>query len=194
VATVVIEKYENNPRASAHFLEQASMMKSILTASALVLGLMSGNAMAHPGEEHHKDGHEHSSDKAGGHEDHAAALGEAGDPAKASRTMEVDMNDSMRFTPAKMSIKRGETVRFVVKNSGKIKHEMVLGSIDELKEHAALMLKFPEMEHVDPNQVSVEPGKTGELVWKFTKAGTFDFACLQPGHFEAGMRGKIAVK
>jgi len=71
---------------------------------------------------------------------------------------------------------------------------MVLGSIKELKEHAALMLKFPEMEHSDPNDVSVEPGKAGEMVWKFTKAGEFDFACLQPGHFQVGMVGKIAVK
>ncbi len=113
---------------------------------------------------------------------------------KVTRTMEVDMNDAMRYTPSTIAIKRGETVKFVVKNNGRVKHEMVLGSIAELKEHAALMVKFPEMEHVDPNQVSVEPGKTGELVWKFTKPGTFDFACLQPGHFEAGMRGKIAVK
>jgi uncharacterized cupredoxin-like copper-binding protein len=82
----------------------------------------------------------------------------------------------------------------VVKNSGKVKHEMVLGSIKELKEHAALMLKFPEMEHADPNQLGVEPGKTGEMIWQFTKAGKFEFACLQPGHFEAGMRGTIAVK
>ncbi|GAA4011940.1 cupredoxin family protein [Actimicrobium antarcticum] len=150
--------------------------------------------MAHSGEKHHKDGHEHSGSKASDENDHAAALGESGNPAEATRTMEVDMNDAMRFTSASMSIKRGETIKFVVRNSGKIKHEMVLGSIAELKKHAALMVKFPGMEHLDPNQVSVEPGKTGELVWKFTKAGTLDFACLQPGHFEAGMRGKIAVK
>ena len=75
-------------------------------------------------------------------------------------------------------MKRGETIRFIVKNTGKLKHEMVLGTIEELKAHAELMRKFPEMEHADPNQVSVEPGKTGELIWQFTNAGTFDFACL----------------
>ena len=170
------------------------MIKTVLATSALFFGLLSANVMAHPGGDHQKDGDSHPGAKAGAPEDHAAALGEAGDPTKVSRTMEVEMNDSMRFKPSSISIKRGETVRFVVKNGGKMKHEMVLGSISELKEHAALMLKFPEMEHVDPNQVSVEPGKTGELVWKFTKAGKFDFACLQPGHFEAGMRGKIAVR
>ena len=127
-------------------------------------------------------------------EHHDAAYGKPGEPAKVSRTIEIDMSDAMRFTPATVTARKGETIRFLVKNSGKVKHEMVLGSIKELKEHAALMLKFPEMEHAEPNQSSVDPGKTGELIWQFTKAGTFNFACLQPGHFEAGMRGKIAVK
>jgi uncharacterized cupredoxin-like copper-binding protein len=129
-----------------------------------------------------------------GDEHDDAAYGKPGDPAKVSRTIEIDMSDAMRFTPATITARKGETIRFVVKNSGKVKHEMVLGSIKELKEHAALMLKFPEMEHADPNQLTVDPGKTGEMIWQFTKAGAFDFACLQPGHFEAGMRGKVAVK
>ena len=103
------------------------------------------------------------------------------------------MSDSMRFSPASISAKRGETIRFVLKNPGQLKHEMVLGTIEELKEHAALMVKFPQMEHADPNQASVEPGKTGQLIWQFTKAGTFDFACLQAGHYEAGMKGQITV-
>jgi uncharacterized cupredoxin-like copper-binding protein len=123
-----------------------------------------------------------------------AAYGRPGDGAKASRTVAIDMSDSMRFTPALITVTKGETIRFVLTNSGKVKHEMVLGSGKELKEHAALMRKFPEMEHADPNRVSVDPGKTGALIWQFTRAGTFDFACLQPGHFEAGMRGKIAVR
>ena len=127
-------------------------------------------------------------------EHHDAAYGKPGDSAKVTRTVEIDMSDAMRFTPSLVTTKKGQTIRFVVRNSGKVRHEMVLGSIEELKEHAALMLKFPEMEHADPNQLSVEPGKTGELIWQFTKAGTFEFACLQPGHFEAGMHGKIEVK
>jgi uncharacterized cupredoxin-like copper-binding protein len=120
--------------------------------------------------------------------------GKPGDRAKASRTVEIAMSDEMRFTPASITARKGETIRFVVNNPGKLKHEMVLGSIRELKKHAALMLKYPEMEHADPNQISVDPGKTGELIWQFTHAGTVDFACLQPGHFEAGRRGKITVK
>ncbi len=124
---------------------------------------------------------------------HGAAIGKAGDPKNIGRTINITMNDSMRFSPSEIAVKRNETVRFVLNNDGQLKHEMVLGTIKELKAHAALMLKFPSMEHAEPNQVSVEPGKTGTLVWQFTKGGTVDFACLQAGHYEAGMRGKIAV-
>ena len=125
---------------------------------------------------------------------HAAALGKPADVRRATRTIEVVMSDNMRFEPERIDIRQGETVRFVVRNSGNIKHELVLGTMAEMKKHADLMAKFPEMEHEDPNAVSVEPGKTGEFAWTFTKSGTFDFACLVPGHFEAGMKGKIRVK
>lgn len=132
--------------------------------------------------------------KSGRHGDgHASSLGKPGDPKKVTRTIEVGMNDTMRFAPANIAVKSGETIRFVVKNDGKLKHEMVLGTVKELKEHAALMQKFPEMEHADPNQVAVDPGKTGEMIWQFTRAGKIDFACLQPGHYEAGMAGKVTV-
>lgn len=135
-------------------------------------------------------GHRHAETDDG----HAAALGEPGDPAKISRTVAVEMNDAMRFKPARIQVKRGETIRFVLTNTGKLEHEMVLGSLKELKEHAAQMRRFPEMEHADPNMASVKPGTTGELVWYFTQGGDFDFACLEPGHFEAGMIGKISVR
>lgn len=125
---------------------------------------------------------------------HAAALGAPASLKDATVTVEVLMNDTMRFSPERITIKRGETVRFVVRNQGSAKHEMVLGTLAELKEHAALMRKFPSMEHEDPNAISVEPGKTGEFAWTFSKAGSFDFACLVPGHFEAGMKGRIIVK
>jgi uncharacterized cupredoxin-like copper-binding protein len=157
-------------------------MNRLVTAAGIALALTALAATAH--EDRHKQ-------KA---DDHAAALGQPGAKGKASRTIEVDMNDTMRFVPDHVDVKRGETIRFIVRNSGKVKHEMVLGSPRELKAHAELMRKFPEMEHADPNQVSVDPGQTGELVWHFTKAGRFDFACLQPGHYEAGMTGKVAVK
>lgn len=131
-------------------------------------------------------------DHEGGHDE--AAYGKPGDPAKVTRTINVEMNDSMRFKPATINVKRGETIKFVLKNTGKLEHEFVLGEAKSLKEHAELMRKFPEMEHAEPNQIEVEPGQSGELVWQFSKAGKFDFACLIPGHFEAGMKGKVAVK
>lgn len=142
-----------------------------------------------PGMMHGKAEGGHSAD--GGH---AHAAGKPGDPKKVSRTIQVIMSDDMTFTPAQINVKRGETIKFVLRNAGRIKHEMVIGSMAELKQHAELMRKFPGMEHDEPNQVALDSGESGELVWQFTKAGKVDFACLQPGHFEAGMLGKVTVK
>lgn len=122
-----------------------------------------------------------------------SAVGEPGKAGQAARTVTVDMTDNMRFTPAKIAVKQGETIRFVVKNSGQIKHEMVLGTPAELEEHSAMMMKMPGMDHQEANKVTVDPGKTGEIVWRFTKAGKVDFACLQPGHYDAGMKGLVKV-
>lgn len=121
-------------------------------------------------------------------------FGVASDPKKAARTMRIEMADTMRFTPSELKIKRGETVRFVVANKGKILHEMVLGTMDELKKHAELMKKFPGMEHDEPHMVHIASGKTGEMGWRFSKPGTFYYGCLIPGHFEAGMIGKVIVE
>jgi uncharacterized cupredoxin-like copper-binding protein len=121
------------------------------------------------------------------------AIGVAGKASEARRTVKVDMNDAMRFVPASIEVKQGETVRFLITNSGKVKHEFVLGTEKELKEHYELMKKFPEMEHDDPNMVTVDPGKTGEVVWRFTKAGKVDVGCLQPGHYDAGMKAVVRV-
>jgi len=121
------------------------------------------------------------------------AWGIAGLPAQATRTITIDMTDAMRFTPDKLTVQEGETVRFVVKNKGRMLHEMVIGTPDELAKHDAMMVKFPNMEHDQPYMVHVDPGKTGEIVWTFNRAGSFEFACLIAGHYEAGMRGTITV-
>jgi uncharacterized cupredoxin-like copper-binding protein len=121
-------------------------------------------------------------------------FGRTGDPKRVTRTLRVEMRDTLRFTPAELRIQRGETVRIIARNSGQMLHELVLGNRAELKEHAELMKKFPDMEHNEPYMTHVGPGKNGEIVWQFTKAGDFQFACLVPGHFEAGMVGKIIVK
>ncbi len=121
-------------------------------------------------------------------------FGIAGDPKKVSRTIRMDMSDTMRFSPAVVQVKRGETLRFVLANKGKVMHEMVIGTRAELAEHAALMRKFPGMEHDEPYMAHVPPGASGDIVWQFNRAGEFDFACLIAGHFEAGMVGRIIVK
>ncbi len=121
-------------------------------------------------------------------------FGVASDPKKAARTMHIEMADTLRFTPSEVMVKRGDTVRFVVTNKGKLMHEMVLGTMDDLKKHSELMRKHPGMEHDEPYMAHVAPSKTGEMGWRFSKAGTFYFGCLVPGHFEAGMIGKIVVE
>jgi uncharacterized cupredoxin-like copper-binding protein len=121
-------------------------------------------------------------------------FGKAADPAKAKTTIAVEMGDAMRFTPAQITVKRGQTVRFVVKNNGKLAHEMVLGTMKELQEHAEMMKKHPGMEHDEPHMLHVAPGKTGEMGWRFTRAGEYFYGCLVPGHFDAGMKGTINVK
>lgn len=157
-------------------------MKNTLKASisALVLCLFAGAAVA-------------SGTHAGGHAHDDEAIGKPGKASAASRTVKVDMSDDMRFTPANIQIRQGETVRFVIRNGGSLKHEFVLGTEKELKEHYELMKKNPEMEHSDPGMVTLAAGQSGEIVWQFTQAGKVDFACLQPGHYDAGMKGKIDV-
>lgn len=158
-------------------------------ACLAVLGLAHPQAQAHGDAAHAPKVRKFDASKV---ED--TAFGREGDPAKATRTIRVDMADTMRFTPADITVKRGETVKLVASNKGRVLHEMVLGTADELKKHAELMKKFPEMEHEEPHMAHVKPGKSGQIVWQFTKAGEFQFACLIPGHFEAGMVGKVTVK
>lgn len=149
----------------------------------------------HGGHGDHDQGgmHEH---MAGMHQaaPRLSTAGRSGDPAKVSRTIEITMDDNMRFTPDRIAVKAGETVRFFVKNGGKQPHEMILGTPDELKQHAAMMRQMPGMKHAEPNMVSLAAGKRGGLVWQFDQAGTVDFACLIPGHMEAGMKGTIQVE
>ena len=121
-------------------------------------------------------------------------FGKAADPKAASRTIQVDMGDTMRFTPMEITVRRGDSVRFVATNRGKVMHEMVLGTMKELREHAEMMKKHPGMEHDEPHMLHVAPGKSGEMGWRFTRAGEFFYGCLVPGHFEAGMLGRITVK
>ena len=128
--------------------------------------------------------------------DHYSA-GVPGNAKKPARTVTVVMSDgdgSMKFSPDHVDVKKGEQVRFVIRNEGALKHEFTLASVKDNDKHAEMMQKFPDMEHDDPNAKSVDPGKTAEILWRFSKAGTFEFACLIPGHREAGMHGSVTVK
>ena len=126
------------------------------------------------------------------HHDHFSA-GEPGDPGKPSRTIEIALNE-MDFAPANIEVKRGEQIRFVLRNVGTEDHEFLLATTEENLKHAELMKKFPKMEHDDPNGVRVAPKKSAEILWKFTKAGTFEYSCLIPTHRDMGMIGHVTVK
>lgn len=119
--------------------------------------------------------------------------GIAGDREQVTRTIEIGMNDQMRFSPDQLEVKQGETIRFVPRNQGKMMHEFVLGTRTELDAHAAMMIKFPGMEHDEPYMAHVGPGQGGEIIWTFNQAGDFEFACLIAGHYQAGMVGRIRV-
>lgn len=163
---------------------QSSKRHLLIAASALGLGI-TGLARGHSNEHHAK--------KSGPVVKEQKDWGIAGDAKSVRRTIEVRMGDNMRFTPDRIDVRRGETLRFRVQNAGKEMHEFVIGTKAENAKHAELMIKFPNMEHDEPYMAHVSPGKTGEIVWTFNRAGTFEFACLIAGHYSAGMVGTINV-
>lgn len=120
--------------------------------------------------------------------------GIAGAAHDVKRTITLRMSDQMRFTPDRIEVRQGETVRLRLHNDGRMLHELVLGTRQELETHAALMLKFPDMEHDEPYMVHVAPGRSGEIIWTFNRAGEFEFACLIAGHYQAGMKGTLLVR
>lgn len=132
----------------------------------------------------------------GGH-DGEMAVGQPGDAGQIDRVVEVSMMETddgqMVFEPAELTFEEGETVRFDITNSGELEHEFVLDTNEEIMEHKALMEEFPEMEHDDPNAIRLQPGESGEIVWTFANTGTFEYACLIPGHYQSGMHGPVAV-
>lgn len=169
------------------------IMRKLIVLVAMIAGpvLHSGSVAAH-------GAHDHSSGSAGSRQQSALPeqtdWGIAGDSKSVSRTIRIDMNDRMRFVPNTILVKLGETIRFEVRNAGKVLHEMVIGTRKELDAHAEMMKKHPSMEHDEAYMAHVSPGKKGEIVWLFNREGEFEFACLIPGHYEAGMRGTIRVR
>lgn len=132
-----------------------------------------------------------------GHGHETFSAGEPGDAKKPARVVPITMQEGdgkMLFFPSRVEVRKGEQVKFMIRNSGALEHEFVLATTAENLKHGELMKKNPGMEHDDPNAIRLAPNGTTSLVWKFTKAGTFEFACLIPGHRESGMVGTVVVK
>jgi len=152
-------------------------------AWALALATLCGAALAHGPQSHN----------AGPVIKEQKAWGIAAEASAARRTITVTMGDNMRFKPDVIDVREGETVRLAIRNRGKLMHELVIGTQDELDAHAALMVKFPDMQHDEPYMAHVNPGQRGEIVWTFNRPGEFKFACLIAGHYQAGMVGTLRV-
>ena len=158
-------------------------MQAAVLATMAMFAVPAGTAMADAGAPGHK---------------HEFGAGEPGDAKKAARLVPVTMRETddgkMVYFPAKLDVRAGEQVRFKITNAGRTDHEFMLDTQEHNATHKAAMQKHPNMVHDDPNGVTVEPGKTAEIVWKFSKAGTFEYACLIPGHYESGMHADVAVR
>jgi uncharacterized cupredoxin-like copper-binding protein len=160
-------------------------MKYVIIA-AMLMALGTGAAFA---AGTHAGGH--------GNDKTTMAIGKAGKAGKVKRSVTIVMSEKddgkMVFEPASLQVKEGETIRLKFENRGKQDHEFVMDVHGALMEHKALMEKFPEMEHADPNSIRLAPGAKGEIVWNFVNSGEFGFACLIPGHYDSGMKGDISV-
>ena len=137
------------------------------------------------------DGHDH------GHM--AMAAGTPGKASEVDRTIEVVMKETddgaMLFDPATLVVRQDETIRFAIRNIGEIEHEFVLDDHHGIMKHKKQMEEAHEVHgHKSPNALTLDSGKAGEIIWHFTNSGSFEFACLIPGHYDAGMKGTIAVR
>lgn len=161
-----------------HLIRNIVLASALASAGAVILGASFGPPVtAHTG--------------------HTFAAGEPGDPAKPFRVIKVEMREDgkrMSYVPDKIEVKAGEQIKFVIWNSGFFDHEFLLDSFAGNAKHKIAMQKNPEMEHDDPNGKRVGVQGSAELLWKFSKRGRFEFACLIPGHYEAGMKGVVVVR
>jgi uncharacterized cupredoxin-like copper-binding protein len=160
-----------------------TIIHTVFAMTVLSLSIALGAAEKHP----HATTHEH------GHASKHANFGQPGKADQVQRTIEVKALDTMRYDPQTFTVKAGETIRFVVTNVGRLKHEFIIGDPAEQRAHAEMMRKMPGMEHEDPNALNLEPGETKTLIWQFGQAGVVEVACHVPGHYEAGMVAQVKV-
>jgi uncharacterized cupredoxin-like copper-binding protein len=162
-----------------------------------VVSALAGAALLLPASPRHALAH---TDGPGGHGHgpaHGFAAGEPAEMGKATRVVEIVMSEgpgTMSYSPSRIEVRKGELIRLVLRNAGQLRHEILIDSFENNARHKAEMAENPDMAHEEPNGRHVEPGKSAELLWRFTKAGTFEYACLIPGHYESGMKGVIVVK
>lgn len=181
------QKFASIAKPPSHAKGQT--MRLLLLPAAFLLG---GNAVFAAGS----GDHSHAGAQDNGEHRYDMAIGWPGDPAEAHRTIEIVMTETdsgMHFVPGELDVQEGQTVRFLVKNMGALDHEIVIDTKENNLEHKAMMQKMPDMNHDDPNALRLGPGESGEIVWTFENIGTFQYACLLPGHMESGMHGPIEV-
>lgn len=160
------------------------LLATIATAALSAEGHNHANGSKATRDSQHTHGGTH------GHGESAA--GKPGDPKNISRTIKITALD-IKYDKPEIQVKSGETIKFVVTNTGQLRHEFSIGDMDQQREHAEMMKQMPDMVHEDANTLSLEPGQTKSLVWQFTKAGSLEVACHIPGHYEAGMKSKVKV-
>jgi len=166
------------------------MIKTLLTGAALAASLTTSIAVASPG--------------------HDSSIGKPGDAAQVDRTITVEM-DEMKYSPETIEVAPGETIRFEVKNVGRVVHEFNIGTRESWDGHSSEMMKMMQvgmmtarnlhhdrmmeagMMHDDANSVLLEPGETGEVIWTFPEGAEIGFACNGPGHRAAGMVGDFRM-
>ncbi|MEX2586433.1 MAG: plastocyanin/azurin family copper-binding protein [Actinomycetota bacterium] len=176
--------------------DRTTIRGSVLLALLLAVGLILGGcAQEDPAIEGAPSGEERGEEAGDDHDDEMVDFGEPGDPAAADRTIEIDMLDALRFEPDAVDVQVGETVTFVLTNTGQIVHEFLIGDEHYQQDHAQEMTEMDDgMEHEElPNGLDVDPGETAELTWTFTTEGELLYGCHEPGHYEGGMVGTITV-
>jgi uncharacterized cupredoxin-like copper-binding protein len=169
------------------------LLKSALAALFLAAAITTGLAAEghkHPDQSQTSNESRHAHEGAHAHGDSPA--GRPGNPKNISRTIKITALD-IRYDKPEIRVKAGETIKFVVSNAGKLRHEFTIGDMDQQREHAEMMKQMPDMVHEDANTLTLEPGETKNLVWQFTKAGSLEAACHIPGHYEAGMKSRVVV-
>lgn len=162
---------------------------------ALAIGACLCTTLAAASVSHASPGHKNGKDDA-----HAAKpYGKPGDPSRVRKFVFINATDNMKFSKKTVKVRRGQTVKFILRNKGDQDHEMTIGDATTQAAHRREMAeaqkdgKLGHHAHGHSNAIYVKPGASKTLIWTFTKAGVFEFACNIPGHSEAGMKGKIVV-